>query len=125
MTFGAVVFAVVLLGMLAFLTLRPLFTTDTSETEFLDSEFGAGGTEAITHLRTRLEGLIISIHDLDFDYDTRKISAEVYAEQRKFLIGRAVSTLIQLDQAEANLSEVDEDIEAAVARYRAIEAEAS
>jgi hypothetical protein len=123
MTFGAVIFAVVLLGMLAFLVLRPLFATGTSETEFLDSELET--SEAIAHLRTRLEGLITSIHDLDFDYDTSKVSAEVYAEQRKFLIGRAVSTLIQLDQAEAYLSEIDEDIEAAVARYRAIEAEVS
>jgi hypothetical protein len=123
MTFGAVIFAVVLLGMIAFLVLRPLFATDAPEGELLASELDAG--EAIAHLRTRLEGLITSIHDLDFDYDTSKVSTEVYAEQRKFLIGRAVSTLIQLDQAEAHLSEVDGDIEAAITRYRAIKAEVS
>ena len=123
MTFGAVIFALVLLVIIAFLVLRPIFAKDAAEGELLFFELNAG--ETVAHLRTRLEGFVISIHDLDFDYDTGKISGEVYAEQRKLLIGRAVSTLIHLDQAEAELDDIDDDIEAAVARYRAIQAEVS
>lgn len=69
-------------------------------------------------LRARFQLLLSSIHDLDFDYDMGKISAQVYAEQRKMLIGRSVGTLMQLDKAEAHLLELDNKIEVALEKRR-------
>ncbi len=119
MTAGAIVFGVFALGLIAFLVLRPIVLAEkVTKREATASELSA--EESAIQLRTRLEGLVISIHDLDFDYDTGKVSNLVYAEQRKLLIGRAISTLIQLDQAEAHLIEVDDEIEKAVSRYRTV-----
>ena len=68
--------------------------------------------------RNRLYRIIDSIRDLDFDFDTNKINYEVYAEQRKLLIGRGVSALIQLDKAETHLAILDDEIEAQIAARR-------
>lgn len=122
MTAGAIVFGIFALGLIAFLVLRPIVLAEkTTKRAVTETELNA--EESAIQLRTRLEGLLISIRDLDFDYDTGKVSNLVYAEQRKLLIGRAISTLIQLDQAEAHLVEVDDEIEKAVSQYRTVESE--
>lgn len=69
-------------------------------------------------LRNRLNRVLDSIVDLDFDFDTDKIDYDVYAQQRKMLIGRGVSILIRLDKVEAELFEVDDDLEKLVERRR-------
>ncbi|MBZ0317359.1 MAG: hypothetical protein K8L91_13145 [Anaerolineae bacterium] len=122
MTAGAIVFGIFALGLIAFFVLRPIVLTEkTTKRVVTATELNA--EESAIQLRTRLEGLLISIRDLDFDYDTGKVSNLVYAEQRKLLIGRAISTLIQLDQAEAHLVEVDDEIEKAVSQYRTVGSE--
>lgn len=91
MTAGSIVFGVSL-GLVAdFYVYVPSFLLRVAEREATASELSA--EELAIQLRTRLEGLVISVHDLDFDYDTGKVSKLVYAEQRKLLIGRAISTL--------------------------------
>ncbi len=77
-------------------------------------------TEKLTvqQLRNRYWRLLNSIRDLDFDYDTGKVSDDVYIEQRKMLLGRSVSVLMQLDQAEATLARIDDEIEAEIAAFR-------
>lgn len=70
--------------------------------------------DSVQDLRARYQLLLASIHDLDLDYDMGKVSYVVYAEQRKMLIGRSVSALIQLDKAEADLLAADDKIEAAI-----------
>lgn len=122
MTAGAIVFAIFALGLIAFFVMRPIvFGEKATKRKATATELNA--EETAIQLRTRLEGLLISIRDLDFDYDTGKVSNLVYAEQRKLLIGRAISTLIQLDQAEAHLVEVDDEIEKAVSSYRTVKTE--
>lgn len=122
MTAGAIVFGIFALGLIAFFVLRPIvFSEKMVKRTVTETELNA--EESAIQLRTRLEGLFISIRDLDFDYDTGKVSNLVYAEQRKLLIGRAISTLIQLDQAEAHLVEVDDEIEKAVTQYRTVGSE--
>ena len=69
-------------------------------------------------LRNRLNRVLDSIVDLDFDFDTDKIDYDVYAQQRKMLIGRGVSLLIRLDKVEAELFDVDDDLEKLVERRR-------
>lgn len=72
----------------------------------------------VRELYNRYHLLLNSIRDLDFDYDTGKISYDVYAEQRKMLLGRSVSVLMQLDRTEADLAHIDDQIEAEIAAYR-------
>jgi hypothetical protein len=69
-------------------------------------------------LQERLSQLLSNIADLDFDFDTGKVSESDYVAQRKMLIGRGVSTLIHLDEALAEQDAVDEQIEEWVAAYR-------
>lgn len=115
MSIAAVVLGAIFLAGALFISLAPLFQEDES----------AAAPQRdlalqVHNLRTRLNRLLESIHDLDFDYDTGKITPEVYAQQRKLLIGRGVSLLIQLDKAETELQALDEAIEAAVAQRRTI-----
>lgn len=95
-------------------TLSPIFQQNrqrtTQHTRDLQNE--------VHDLRTRLGRMLDSIHDLDFDYDTGKINTDVYAQQRKLLIGRGVSLLIQLDKVEGDLYHVDNEIESAIASRR-------
>ncbi|NDJ87112.1 MAG: hypothetical protein GYB66_14635 [Chloroflexi bacterium] len=72
----------------------------------------------LDELQARFHRLIESVLDLDFDYDMGKVTPEVYVEQRKMLIGRSVSALIQLDKAEAQWNRVDQEIEQVIANYR-------
>ncbi len=65
-------------------------------------------------LEIQLMQMVKSIRDLDFDYDTGKIETEDYIEQRKLFIGRGVSLLIRLDEAQ----KLDTQIEEMVAAYR-------
>jgi hypothetical protein len=70
-------------------------------------------------LEERLEMLVDSIRDLDIDYDMGKITANVYAEQRKMLLGRAVGVLHRLDQVTGH--EIDDrqlEVEAAILALR-------
>lgn len=77
------------------------------------------GDRATTdELRLQMSMLIDSICDLDFDYDMGKVPEQVYIEQRKMLLGRAVGVLNRLDKAETENTAASLDIEAAVLRYR-------
>lgn len=62
--------------------------------------------------------LVQAVQDLDADYDMNKIANPDYIAQRKVLIGRGVSTLIRLDQAQAELKVQDRELEALIANYR-------
>jgi hypothetical protein len=52
---------------------------------------------ANSSLEDQLQRYVSAVRDLDFDYDTGKLAQEDYITQRKLLVGRGVSTLIQLD----------------------------
>lgn len=69
-------------------------------------------------LEDQLEFLVQAVRDLDSDYDTGKLSQADYIQQRKFLIGRGVSTLMRLDEARADEAVAEDEIEALVAAYR-------
>ncbi len=73
----------------------------------------------VQDLANQLERLIESVQDLDFDYDTGKVTDEVYDHQRKMLVGRGVSVLMRLDQFEAP-PDIDYLLEEQIAQRRAI-----
>lgn len=74
-----------------------------------------------THsLQSQYDVLLGSILDLDMDYDMGKVADDVYAEQRKMLLGRSVYVLKKLDTllAEYAQDDLDAQIEAMVAAQR-------
>lgn len=68
-------------------------------------------------LLAQKEAALAQISVLEFDYETGKLPAEVYEQQRAAKIGEAAVVLEQLDQASRNPG-IDAEIEAAVARLR-------
>jgi hypothetical protein len=72
----------------------------------------------VTDFRIRMYRTIDSIHDLDFDFDTGKITADVYAQQRKMLIGKGVSLFMQLEEAQSQVHDVNSVIESMITAKR-------
>ncbi|MCU0511974.1 MAG: hypothetical protein MUE40_05310 [Anaerolineae bacterium] len=82
-------------------------------------------------LLTRYERVLSAIRDLDEDYQTGKLNAEAYQEERSVWAQRGVLVLQRLEEqgglpragadfrpaAAADTSHVDDELEAAVARY--------
>lgn len=115
MTLSLFILAFVALTIVGYLGLIPVLTRAESPDRKKKSKLKSGDLEKI---ETQYQQLLNSIQDVDFDYDTGKVPDEVYAEQRKFLIGRSVSILRQLDDARSEVSDIEDDIEAAVAALR-------
>jgi hypothetical protein len=66
----------------------------------------------ISQLQAEREAILISVRDLDFDYQTGKLTEEDYLTQRESLMGRGVEILKQID------AEQSAAIEAAVQARR-------
>jgi len=75
-------------------------------------------TQEINRLEEQLDRFVNAVRDLDFDYDMGKLSAEDYATQRKFAIGRGVSVWLRLQASQSVVQRSDEELEAAIAAYR-------
>ena len=73
---------------------------------------------ATHNLQAQYELLLESILDLDLDYDMGKLSDDIYAEQRKMLLGRSVYILKKLDSVIAPQDDIEAQIEALVAAQR-------
>jgi hypothetical protein len=115
MTASALVFAFVVLVAISYAGLVPLLTNPQAAERRKTVKHQDDDVEG---LETQYQRLLNSIRDLDFDYDTAKVTDEVYAEQRKFLIGRSVSILRQLDGARSQIADIEDEIEAAIVAKR-------
>ncbi len=67
---------------------------------------------ALAQLQTDHETILISVRDLDFDYQTGKLTEGEYLAQREILMQRGVEILKQIDLQRSDL------IERAVQRVR-------
>jgi len=114
MTSSALLVGIIFLIVLGVGVLLPLLTQRGRAANA--EEDGEANTTA--GLEAQLTQIINSVRDLDFDYDTGKVSESDYQTQRKYLVGRGVSTLIRLDESRAHQNALDADIEALVARQR-------
>ncbi|HLA45627.1 MAG TPA: hypothetical protein VJZ27_19415 [Aggregatilineales bacterium] len=112
MTTTIAFFGLILLVVLSSLVALPLLT---NRRRTLPGDFEATSVET---LEEQLHRIVSSVHDLDFDFDTGKVSEADYIEQRKLLIGRGVSTLIRLDDAFEEREDLDREIETLVTAYR-------
>lgn len=74
--------------------------------------------QSVVALEDSLRQFVMSVRDLDFDFDMGKITETDYIEQRKVLIGRGVSTLKKLDELHSQQHHIEDEIEQMVAAYR-------
>ena len=115
MTASALVFAFVVLVAVGYAGIVPMLTSPQAGERKKRIKPQDGDLE---RLEAQYRRLLNSIRDVDFDYDTGKVTDNVYAEQRKFLIGRSVSILRQLDHARSEVDDIEDEIEAAIAAKR-------
>ncbi len=73
---------------------------------------------ATNQLEDQLERLVISVQDLDLDFDMGKLMAEDYALQRKMLIGRGVSVLLKLQESRRQPTIADDELEQLILAYK-------
>lgn len=115
MTTGSILLGLALLILIALFVARPFLQRPAGNERRRSSSYQA--------LATRKEALLEQIRELDFDQETGKIANELYQLQRARLVSQAAALLQQLDDvvtpADPRLpADVDEQIEAAVARLR-------
>ncbi len=60
---------------------------------------------ALARLQAQHEAILISVRDLDFDYQTGKLTEDEYQAQRERLMQRGVDILKQIDAQRSDLIE--------------------
>ncbi|MCO5186140.1 MAG: hypothetical protein M9928_23075 [Anaerolineae bacterium] len=116
MSLGSIFAALAVLLLAAVYIMRPFFKPDVSESDLLPTPYD--------DLLTQKEALMEQIRALEFDHDTGKLPDEEYNEHRADLVQQAADVLRQIDAMDsaestpATASDIDEQIEAAVARRR-------
>ncbi len=109
MTVGSILLAVALLLLVVVYIFRPILSSPPQQTPPTQKE----------RLQAQKTAIVNQIKTLDLDFDTGKIPAEQYEQERAQLKQAAAETLRQIDQLPA-IAEDDTDaqIEAAVAALR-------
>src|SRR5947208_13581342 len=69
------------------------------------SSAGSSALSGLARLQSEHEALLITIRDLDFDYQTGKLTEEDYRAQREGLVQRGVELLQQIDAQQSDLIE--------------------
>ena len=120
MTIGAILLGVALAVVVGLILARPLLQASREE---------QGNLSQRQLLLAEKEAILAQIRDLDFDHDTGKMPDEIHQHQRTQLMHKAADILKQVEQLEGTVpqpavqtsdgtSDIDVDIEAAVARLR-------
>lgn len=115
MTPGSILLSLALfLAVLAYLT-RPFFTSPQKESSSYRFD-----------LLAEKDALLTQIQTLDFEYETGKLPEAAYQQRRRELIERAALVLQRFETAVSHQDNtLDAKIEAAVAKLRGIEPEAT
>jgi hypothetical protein len=125
MTIGAIFFSIAILGIVGLYVAKPL----------LQPRIGRKGRiSRYDRLQVQKEALLIRISDLDFDFETARLTEADYKHQRAKIMTKATSILMQMDKLDARSpisesesaqgesvktsSDIDAEIEAAVAQIR-------
>lgn len=117
MTIEGIVFMAVLGTVMLLLTALSLMSNDNNPLSVATDHLV--NTHDRETIEERLNMLLDSIRDLDIDFDMNKITPEVYAEQRKMLLGRAVGVLHRLEQLTRTAdSDKNLEVEAAILAFR-------
>jgi hypothetical protein len=125
MTIGVIFFSIAILGIVGLFVAKPLLQPRINR---------RGRISRYDRLQVQKEALLIRIRDLDFDYETGKLTEADYQHQRSEIMAKATSILMQMDKLDARspisesvsaqresvktTSDIDAEIEAAVAQIR-------
>jgi len=90
--------------------LWPLFSRTVSAPPVEDDQ--------LTELLSRKDGLMIAIKDLEFDYQVGKLSEEDYQRFDARLRQQAISYMQQIDKLAPQTNQLDDSLEAEIARQR-------
>lgn len=74
--------------------------------------------DQLTELLSRKDGLMIAIKDLEFDYQVGKLSEEDYQRFDTRLRQQAISYMQQIDKLAPQTNQLDDSLEAEIARQR-------
>lgn len=69
-------------------------------------------------LEDELMRVVTAVKDLDFDYDMGKMGDEDYIAQRKYMVGRGVSLVLQLQDARKVKRHLDDEIEKLIKKHK-------
>ena len=127
MTISTIFFSIAILGIVGLFVAKPLLQPRINR---------KGRISRYDRLQVQKEALLIQISDLDFDYETGKLTDADYRRQRSEIITKATSILRQMDKLDERprspisesesakresvktTSDIDAEIEAAVAQMR-------
>ena len=125
MTIGVILFGIAILGIVGLYVAKPLLQPRINR---------KGSISRFNRLKVQKEALLIRISDLDFDFETAKLTEADYQHQRSKIMAKATSFLMQMDRLDGRspksesvsaqrgsvktTPEIDAEIEAAVARIR-------
>ena len=98
-TAGFILLLAFIIGAAAII-LWPLIQTKPSSasTDGTAKKTGRGALTAIAQLQTEHEAILTAIRDLDFDFQTGKLTTEDYSTERDRLLIRGAETLRLIDQ---------------------------
>lgn len=94
MSIPGLISALVLLAVVGYIVLRPVFQRGEPE------EVIAPPT-ALDELEAQRETVLAAIRELDFDYQTGKLTDEDYAARREALVAQGVAFLQEIDRLRA------------------------
>jgi hypothetical protein len=94
---------------------RPLFQTGAAPVLVED--------ERLAELLSRKDGVLRAIKDLEFDYQVGKLGEEDYQRFDQSLRRQAISLLQQIEKIAPESSQLDEQLEAEIARSRMVQSQ--
>ena len=95
---------IMLFASVAIVVLWPLLQSQDKAIPAEQSE-GQPTLSALAQLQAEHEAVLISVRDLDFDYQTGKLTEDEYLAQRERLMQRGVEILKQIDAQRSDLIE--------------------
>ena len=123
MTLAAILFSIAILGIVGLFVAKPLLLPRFSRRR---------QASQLDRLKIQKEGLLILIGDLDFDYQTGRLTEDDYQLQRSKLMAEAALILQQMDNLQGqsassesisakteivrSMSNIDAEVEAAIAK---------
>ncbi len=102
---------IMLFASVALVVLWPLLQSRNKAEPVAEAE-SRSTPSALAQLQAQHESILIAVRDLDFDYQTGKLTEDEYLAQRESLMQRGVDILKQIDAQRSDL------IERAVQRVR-------
>ncbi len=104
MSIAGLFLLIMLFASVASVVLWPLLQAQDQGAKTAGAENGTAPS-ALAQLQAQHEAILMSVRDLDFDYQTGKLTEAEYLAQRESLMQRGVEILKQIDWQRSNMIE--------------------